>query len=180
MEEKRTRLSKEDRKQQILDAAKEVFIEKGYASTTTASIAKQADISEVTLFRYFSSKQEIFESVIQPILNAPIQQNASTDSTYSKSEQLFALISKRVDFIKENQGGIKLLLIEHERFDIKQNYIQKMSETMKSQMIDLEVQLDDSRMRLLIGMLLSFLYFPAKSKKEKDTFIQGIVDYLIS
>ena len=178
MEEKRTRLSKIDRKQQILDAAKDLFIEKGYASTTTASIAKQADISEVTLFRYFSSKQEIFESVIQPILEAPLQQIASLNSNFSKSERLFDLISRRVDFIKENQGVIKLLLIEHERLDLKQNYIQKMSETMKNQMLELEVSIDDSRMRLLIGMLLSFLYFPARSKKEKDTFIQEIVDYL--
>ena len=178
MVEKRTRLSKEDRKQQITNAAKEVFIQKGYVSTTTASIAKQADIAEVTLFRYFSSKQEVFESVIQPILEAPLQQIASLNSNFSKSERLFDLISRRVDFIKENQGVIKLLLIEHERLDLKQNYIQKMSETMKNQMLELEVSIDDSRMRLLIGMLLSFLYFPARSKKEKDTFIQEIVDYL--
>ena len=49
------RLSKEERRLQILTAAKKVFIEKGFAGTTTAEIAKAADISEVTLFRNFQN-----------------------------------------------------------------------------------------------------------------------------
>ncbi len=178
--EKRTRLSKEDRKQQILDAAKEVFIEKGYASTTTASIAKQADVSEVTLFRYFSSKHEVFDSVIQPILNAPLQETQRLDTSDSKQNQVYALINNRIEFINQNQGVIKLLLIEHDRFDLKENYIKKMSEHMKNQMIDLEIDFNDYHMRLFMGMLLSFLYFPAKNIKEKDEFIKSIVGFLVT
>ncbi len=53
-------MNKEDREKELLQAALNVFIEKGYKGTTTAEIAKKADISEVTLFRYFKSKDEIF------------------------------------------------------------------------------------------------------------------------
>lgn len=49
--------------QQIVDAAREVFGEHGF-SATTAEIARRAGISEGTLFKRFSSKEDIFAHVI--------------------------------------------------------------------------------------------------------------------
>jgi AcrR family transcriptional regulator len=57
----------------ILDAAAELFAQKGYVSTTTKDIARAVDIGESTLYGYFTSKQEI----LQEILN---QQAAMVDS----------------------------------------------------------------------------------------------------
>ena len=65
MKETSQRLSRDDRREQIIQAALLVFIEKGYASTTTSEIAKTAGISEVTLFRNFTSKREIFYAGIE-------------------------------------------------------------------------------------------------------------------
>ena len=48
----------------ILQAARELFAERGYAKTTTRDIAKHARASEVLLFRYFNSKAELFEEAI--------------------------------------------------------------------------------------------------------------------
>lgn len=48
----------------ILQAARELFAERGYAKTTTRDIAKRARASEVLLFRYFNSKAELFEEAI--------------------------------------------------------------------------------------------------------------------
>ena len=71
-------------------------------------------------------------------------------------------------------------MIEHERFDLRENYIAKMSDHVKRQLLDLDLRVDDAyHMRILVGMLLSFLYFPAKTKKEKELFIKNIVDLLI-
>ncbi len=50
-------MTREERRKQILESALKVFIEKGYNGSTTLDIAKKADISEVTLFRYFDSKK---------------------------------------------------------------------------------------------------------------------------
>lgn len=172
--------SKEDRKKQILEAAKTVFIEKGYASATTAGIAKEADIAEVTLFRYFSSKQELFESIFKPFLNSSVNDRLSLDKTKPVEEQVFELLDKKTDFITQYKGEIKLLLTEHERFDLRENYIAKMSDHVKRQLLDLNLCVDDAyHMRILVGMLLSFLYFPAKTKKDKEEFIKNIVDLLI-
>lgn len=47
----------------ILEAARSVFEEHGY-SATTAQIAQRAGVSEGTLFKRFSSKEELFAQVI--------------------------------------------------------------------------------------------------------------------
>lgn len=46
-------------KQKLVDAARTLIIEKGYTATTTKLIAKQAGVSEMTLFRYFPQKKDI-------------------------------------------------------------------------------------------------------------------------
>ena len=181
MEEKSMRRSTEDRKNQILETARTVFIEKGYNSATTAGIAKEAGIAEVTLFRYFSSKQELFESIFKPFLNDSMNNKVVLDKTKSIEKQVSELLDKKTEFISQHQGEIKLLLIEHERFDLRENYITKMSNHLKCQLLDLDLRVDDAyHMRILVGMLLSFLYFPAKTKKEKELFIKNIVDLLIN
>lgn len=55
----------EDTGTRILDAALEVFYEGGYEGATTRAIAERAAVNEVTLFRHFGSKRELFLAVIK-------------------------------------------------------------------------------------------------------------------
>ncbi len=52
-----------DAADKILDAAAELFAERGYAATTTRAIAERASVNEVTLFRKFKSKRGILEAL---------------------------------------------------------------------------------------------------------------------
>ncbi|HEV2530439.1 helix-turn-helix domain-containing protein [Phenylobacterium sp.] len=54
----------------ILQAARELFAERGYAKATTRDIAKRAKASEVLLFRYFTSKAQLFEQAISEPFDA--------------------------------------------------------------------------------------------------------------
>ncbi len=47
----------DDTRERILQAAAELFAEKGYARATTRSIAEAAKVNEVTIFRHFGSKK---------------------------------------------------------------------------------------------------------------------------
>lgn len=49
--------------EQLLEAAREVFVEQGF-SATTAGIARRAGVSEGTLFKRFATKEELFEAAI--------------------------------------------------------------------------------------------------------------------
>ncbi len=48
----------------LLHAAGEEFKKSGYAGATTAAIARQADITEAQLFRYFGSKADLFREAV--------------------------------------------------------------------------------------------------------------------
>ncbi|WP_227982168.1 TetR/AcrR family transcriptional regulator [Nocardia spumae] len=52
-----------DRHHALLDAAAEIFIERGYAATTVAAITARAGVSRATLYVYFASKDEIFHAL---------------------------------------------------------------------------------------------------------------------
>lgn len=52
-------------KEKILKSALKLFSQKGYLATTTKEIAKEAQVAEVTLFRYFSSKEKLFIDVLK-------------------------------------------------------------------------------------------------------------------
>lgn len=65
---KRQRLSAEERRVQLLDAARGVFLAEGMAGARTRRIAEVAGVNEALLYQHFSSKEEIFdEAVIKPL-----------------------------------------------------------------------------------------------------------------
>lgn len=63
VKERRAR-EREARRQAILDATRDLVRENGFAGTTTRQIAERCELSEATLFFYFSSKDEILVSLL--------------------------------------------------------------------------------------------------------------------
>ena len=60
---RRTR-RKEARPGELLDAARALFVEKGFAATRVEEVAARAGVSKGTLFLYFPSKEELFKAVV--------------------------------------------------------------------------------------------------------------------
>jgi AcrR family transcriptional regulator len=54
----------ERRRRDILAAARRLFLEHGYHSTTTRMIARDVEVSDALLYRYFPSKRDLFDAVI--------------------------------------------------------------------------------------------------------------------
>ena len=63
----------EARKDQILDAASEVFAEKGFSETRMDDIVKESGLSKGTLYWYFKSKDEIILSIFERMFNREFQ-----------------------------------------------------------------------------------------------------------
>lgn len=56
---------KEARPGELLEAALDLFVEKGFASTRSEEVAARAGVSKGTLFLYFPSKEELFKAVVR-------------------------------------------------------------------------------------------------------------------
>lgn len=56
---------REKRRQEILNAGLDLFIEKGYAATRTADIARAVGMSEGLLFHYFETKEALYLALLQ-------------------------------------------------------------------------------------------------------------------
>ena len=56
---------KEARPGVLLDAALDLFVEKGFAATRSEVVAARAGVSKGTLFLYFPSKDELFKAVVR-------------------------------------------------------------------------------------------------------------------
>ncbi len=57
------------RQKDILNAAQELFLRKGYHETTLEEIARQADFGKGTIYNYFDSKEELFRSIIDQFMD---------------------------------------------------------------------------------------------------------------
>ena len=62
---KAARITGEQRKEQIIDAAIELFSETGFAGTTTRRLAEAAGISEAALYLHFETKEALYEAIIR-------------------------------------------------------------------------------------------------------------------
>jgi AcrR family transcriptional regulator len=67
------RLPGPERRQQIIEVAREVFLASGLAGARVRSIADRAGINEALLYHYFSSKEELFEAAVVEPLKETIQ-----------------------------------------------------------------------------------------------------------
>jgi AcrR family transcriptional regulator len=65
---RRRRITGTERREVILEAARDVFVSCGYAGARTKDIAEGAGVTEALLYRHFDSKQQLFEeAVLAPI-----------------------------------------------------------------------------------------------------------------
>src|SRR6476659_11083238 len=58
-----SRMSAEDRRQLVLDAATRAFARSGYAGTSTDAVAKEAGVSQPYVVRIFGTKLDLFLEV---------------------------------------------------------------------------------------------------------------------
>jgi AcrR family transcriptional regulator len=74
---------KEARPQELLDAALELFVEKGFAATRSEEVAARAGVSKGTLYLYFPSKEELFKAVVRQNLSTLIAEGLELVGSFS-------------------------------------------------------------------------------------------------
>ena len=102
-----------DRRQQLIDAAVRVFMEKGFHETTVRDIGKAADLTQGTIYNYVRSKDDILYLACDHVVTA--YQDAVRHSLASLGERedaLEAILRAVIETMYDYQDYI--LLIYHE------------------------------------------------------------------
>ena len=116
MPEPRFRRRKEDRPQEITEAALAAFAEHGYAATRVDDVAKRAGVSKGLLYLYFKTKEELFKAVIHSVVVPRIEALAATVDSSEMSAEDF-LRGPFLDFVKTLPGSpistlVRLMIAE--------------------------------------------------------------------
>lgn len=111
--------SSPDKEIRIINAAINIFSEKGFEATRTREIADRAGIAEGTIFRYFPTKDAILERmvpllirVMMPRISGPIERIISMHTTDSVEEIWFDILTDRIQMIRDNGRFIRSVLPE--------------------------------------------------------------------
>ncbi|MCC4414725.1 TetR/AcrR family transcriptional regulator [Limosilactobacillus reuteri] len=100
-------------KKKVLTTALKLFANNGFHATTTAKIAKQAGVSEGTIYKYFSSKDDLLAKLLQPIL-IEIKNNffSNLDDKTNLPSLISFIVTDRIHFIEVNFDFIRLIFQE--------------------------------------------------------------------
>jgi len=106
----------DETRQRLLEAAAQLFAERGYARSTTRDLAAAAGVNEVTLFRHFGSKKNLFAAVVErhasPGLDAAVEIRPGADYRHN----LMAMGRQVLELMLERRDAMRLMLCEAEHF----------------------------------------------------------------
>jgi AcrR family transcriptional regulator len=74
MAQPRYQRRKEDRPQEITEAAFAAFAEKGFTATKVEEVARRAGVSKGLLYLYFKTKEELFKAVIRNVVTPRVDE----------------------------------------------------------------------------------------------------------
>lgn len=109
----RRKAATEQRRRDILEAARTVFARQGYAETVVEDIARQAEIGKGTLYLYFPSKEQIYlAALMQDSQRLDHDSRAAMDAVSNWRDKLRAYIEVRLRYFDEHQDFVRIYLTE--------------------------------------------------------------------
>ncbi|MBW2575023.1 MAG: TetR/AcrR family transcriptional regulator [Deltaproteobacteria bacterium] len=184
MEPKRKRMTGDERRQEIIRAAMQVFSRNGFSGSTTRKIAERAGISEAMIYNHFRSKKDLYAAIIDEKLQEgePLYYPLVAMKNKDEPRVFAAIVSNYLRRHSEDTTFLRLLLFSalegHELatmfiagpvrkfFEFLAEYIQKRTAEGTFREVNPEVAA-----RSLLGMIH---YFVLLSEILKDESLQSV------
>ena len=131
--------SSDERRDQILTAARQCFIERGYESTRMQDISKQSGLSKGGIYFHFDSKMQVFMSLVDDEYEASMSlMQEMTARPGSGAEKMLALaqaylreFSAQTDrpnfFVVAGEVALREPLVKQKLVDLQEAYIEVLS-----------------------------------------------------
>lgn len=99
-----------DTRQKILSSATKLFSTQGYATTSLAQVAKEAQVSKALIFWHFASKEDLFRTALTESLAPYSIDVVEMLSGLGEFEQIGKLIDVYFEFVSQNVYSVRFLL----------------------------------------------------------------------
>lgn len=177
----------------ILESGLKLFSRQGYLGATTKEIAKDAGVAEITLFRYFVSKEKLFEEVINTHSFLPALRGLLPEIAGLSYEEGLRVIAKRfLDSLMERKDLVRIMHSEIYRYTEKihriyHSIIDETVKTLASYFADMQkkgiLRTFDTELaaRAFLGMFFSyfdaenFLLLKKYRRTDTDTVVREFV-----
>lgn len=107
----RKQREKEEMRQLILDAARSIFLEKGYDQASIRNIAERIEYSPGTIYLYFKEKDEIFHALHEEGFRRFLMQMQPLQHVADPFERLKAMGRVYMEFARNNKDFYDLMFI---------------------------------------------------------------------
>ena len=184
-----------DTRERILDTALDLFIEQGYDKTSLREIAERVGVTKAALYYHFASKDQIFRTLVQPLLdmqNRAMELLETRPSLADWTNGLTALIEwalpqrKMFELLENNQSALQALSQEMARdagyIDAHRAMHERVDEVLSDKATPLA---DRVRMAGAIGFLMGVFglaagraFFDVPSEELKPVLVDALRDIL--
>lgn len=194
VKERRAR-EKEQLQQQILGAARELFVNEGYENVSMRKIADKIEYSPTTIYLYFKDKADLLDSVCQETLLTLLntldelkKDKSDPVETLRKSGQVYVAFGLKypqdykLTFVIRPQFQKGLGLQEGSIGEKVFNYLREMVAECIQQQIFRQVDTETTSQVMwsaVHGITLLLIDFPDFPWTEKDTLINTVIDTTI-
>ncbi|MET9084924.1 TetR/AcrR family transcriptional regulator [Streptomyces sp. NPDC004237] len=190
------RMSGEQRKEQIMKAAADLFDTRGYQDTPMEAIAQQVGIRKASLYYYFPSKDALLVQMHQEMIDliTDAQQRRLDEGGLGPRELLLAVMTDLVSLMETHPGHLRVFfehfreLPEEVRDEIaakRDRYLQMLVDVFERGVVEGEFRVADPRLSALgiLGMCnWTYQWFRPGGKRDAadvaryfyDTLLRGI------
>jgi AcrR family transcriptional regulator len=178
------------RKQEILTGALKVFAKKGYDKTTITDIAKELGISQGLCYRYYASKEEIYDAALEEYASHIVSSNLERFNRDNRSikDKIKAFSGELKEYRKPEKDNEELYQLFHGENSHKlHDQLMLLAASKLVPYISKDLQLAKERGEIKISDVETFAYFfvygqlgmlickgddPKTGKRIQDTLIE--------
>ena len=129
------KILKEDIRNKIVAAARNEFIKNGFRKTSMRTISAKSGVTLGNIYNYFKTKDDIFYTVLRPLLIVLDERMSSYRIEHNKTDKLHFSIQNQKDLLRETlkiiflyKEELKLLLFESKGTSVeffRENFIEE-------------------------------------------------------
>ena len=161
--------------------ALKLFAKEGYSGTSMRDIAKSVGMKAPSIYKHYSSKEELFISVLDYCLNkhSEVLHNAIDRTDYENireqknGEILYKIFSARINFFKRNEDLYKFFI----RFSVFPP--EEVKDIVKLKWKEYNDKINENTSKLYGLLIENKLIKPISKKEFISTFYRIIIGYII-